>query len=670
MGSSVKTTTTTFAGQDGLPKLPIPSLDDTVAHYLRTVGVLQTAEEHAATQAVAKDFLAIDGPKLQEKLIEYAADKKSFIEDFWYEAYFNYKESVVLNVNPFFVLEDDPTPTRAKQIPRAASLILSSLKFIHALRREVLPPDVVRGSPLCMNQFRMLFGTTRLPTRANDHVKIAPDSKHIVVLCRNQFYWFDVVWEDGTPAVTEKEIAENLRAIRADARKLSDEHIADSAVGVFTTEHRVEWARLRTELQTDNADTLDMVDRALFLVCLDHTSPKTPSDFAATALHGTSETSPGNRQIGSCMNRWYDKLQIIVCDNGVAGVNFEHSVVDGHTVLRFVSDVFTDTVIRFAQSISGTTQCFLESAYRPPSQSLYTTPHKLEWNLKPSLQLSIRYLTNPSYAEVRLSDLICQNEVKVLEFRNYGKRFITQHKCSPDAFVQVAFLAAYYMQYGTAVNQYEPAMTKRFLHGRTEAIRSMTPETLAFIELFCAGEENELKQLGALRAAAASHSAVVKRSAGGQGVERHLYALQQIAAVHGLPEPALFRDGAWRTLGRSIISTSNCGNPSLRLFGFGPVVPEGFGIGYIIKDDGIQFCAASKHRQTQRFLDTLKEYLLRVRALLEKEDALIYPNRAKLAGSKLEHRESEYEYSFFDTGARVPSSPQVNPTPLIGKALN
>lgn len=30
----------------------------------------------------------------------------------------------------------------------------------------------------------------------------------------------------------------------------------------------------------------------------------------------------------------YDKLQIIVCANGEAGINFEHTGVDGHTVLR------------------------------------------------------------------------------------------------------------------------------------------------------------------------------------------------------------------------------------------------------------------------------------------------------------------------------------------------
>lgn len=47
--------------------------------------------------------------------------------------------------------------------------------------------------------------------------------------------------------------------------------------------------------------------------------------------------------------------------------------------------------------------------------------------------------------------------------------------------------------------------------------------------------------------------------------------------------PALFHDQGYATLGHSTLSTSNCGNPALRLFGFGAVVPDGFGIGYIIK---------------------------------------------------------------------------------------
>ena len=51
--------------------------------------------------------------------------------------------------------------------------------------------------------------------------------------------------------------------------------------------------------------------------------------------------------------------------------------------------------------------------------------------------------------------------------------------------------------------------------------------------------------------------------------------------------PSIFADPGWNLLGTSILSTSNCGNPALRLFGIGPVAADGYGIGYIIKENGI-----------------------------------------------------------------------------------
>jgi carnitine O-acetyltransferase len=78
----------------------------------------------------------------------------------------------------------------------------------------------------------------------------------------------------------------------------------------------------------------------------------------------------------------------------------------------------------------------------PIHEPIDTTPKKLEWTLSPELRVGIRF------AETRLSDLICQNDCQALEFKNYGKNFITSHGLSPDAFVQMAFQAAYFGLYG------------------------------------------------------------------------------------------------------------------------------------------------------------------------------------------------------------------------------
>lgn len=65
----------------------------------------QGPEEHARTKAVVAEFLQKEGPKLHKRLVEYAATKASYIEEFWDDAYLEHQESVVLSLNPFFILE-------------------------------------------------------------------------------------------------------------------------------------------------------------------------------------------------------------------------------------------------------------------------------------------------------------------------------------------------------------------------------------------------------------------------------------------------------------------------------------------------------------------------------------------------------------------------------------
>lgn len=614
----------------------------------------------------------------------------------------NYDNPVVLNLNPFFLLEDDPTPARNNQVTRAASLVVSALEFVRAVRKEELPPDAIKGTPLDMYQYSRLFGTARVPTDAGCQIEQDPESKHIVVMCHGQFYWFDVLDDNSDAIMTEKDVAINLQTVIDDASQTPIQQAAKGALGVLSTENRKVWSGLRDVLTreegSNNADCLGIVDSALFIVCLDYTEPATVSALCQNMLCGTSEIEKGV-QIGTCTNRWYDKLQIIVCNNGSAGINFEHTGVDGHTVLRFASDVYTDTILRFARTINGLAPTLWASTSPDPSKrdpdsfgDVNPTPHKLEWDMTPELRIAVRF------AETRLADLIEQNEFQCLDFQAYGKNFITSMGFSPDAFVQMAFQAAYYGLYGRVECTYEPAMTKMYLHGRTEAVRTVSDESVHFVQTFWADNPAEQK-VEALKRACATHVATTKDCAKGQGCDRHLYALfclwqrlvdespaggssssitdggsisssgyaspsEDCGSVTCSPAradsvlsadsnnnssskdngdqaagttshnmvtrargdstnsraaatlPLLFADGGWDRLNNTIISTSNCGNPSLRQFGFGPVSGDGFGIGYIIKDDGIAICASSKHRQTRRFVDTLESYLLEIRRVL------------------------------------------------------
>ncbi|KAG1744175.1 hypothetical protein EDD22DRAFT_1005788 [Suillus occidentalis] len=218
-----------------------------------------------------------------------------------------------------------------------------------------------------MDQYSILFGTARIPTERSCKMLVNDAARHTVVLRRGQFYWSDALDEEYQPLSTEREILRNLQVICKDAVKTPITEVARTAIDVLITENRKIWSSLRHELAEDktNAACLRLVDDALLVVCLDDAAPgrdgvgalarngEKGEDLAALCsnfLCGTYDLQEGV-QVGTCTNRWYDKLQIIVCADGAAGINFEHTGVDDHVVLRFTADVFTEGLMLLAQSL-------------------------------------------------------------------------------------------------------------------------------------------------------------------------------------------------------------------------------------------------------------------------------------------------------------------------------
>jgi len=673
VADTVSSDSVTYGAQSELPRLPVPSLEETMAKFEKILEALEIDSdpwERLATQLAVRDFLidtrgngvgnsesSVTGPALQELLLAYdkigreTGSSGSYVEEFWSDAYLAPDASVVLNLNPYFLLEESPDPKLVgNQIRRAASLCFSAIKMASGLRNEKLKPDEVRGKTLCMNQFRSLFGTARIPkSRSKDTIATHEKTNHVAVLCRNQFFYFQALWADsGDVAVDENDLVQILEAIEDHATKPESKSKDNgnewnflnsvSAVGVLTSLDRNQWAKAREEIinhSTKNADGFRAIDSALFVLVLDDYLPKTKQDAAANMLHGsyqlTELASDGDiyckeYQSGSCTNRWYDKLQIIVTADGSAGINFEHSAIDGHTALRLVSDIYADTVISFAQSITklvpahkGLIPSVIEANVRRMAdaldnlgqKTLDVTPKKICFDLPEATKRKIYF------AETALGDQILAVDTRILEFKDYGKHFIKFNRLSPDSFVQMCMMLAYYRLYGKTVCAYEPVMTKAFYHGRTEAMRPATMEAKHLCDTFCSPSSSARDRVSALRNATIAHSKLVKECAQGKGVDRHLFSLKCIAEKNGLPIPKFFTSECWRKLNHTVLSTSNCGNPSLALFGFGPVVPDGFGIGYIIKESQIHYTISSNHRQTARYASILEGVLREMTSLLE-----------------------------------------------------
>ena len=258
---------------------------------------------------------------------------------------------------------------------------------------------------------------------------------------------------------------------------------------------------------------------------------------------------------------------------------------------------------RLDAKVNVTQDAFLDDSDDNNTEELFdSTPKRLRFDLDNNL------ISKIFHAESALGDEILASDVYALEFGSYGKSFIIKHKMSPDSFVQMSIIMAYYKLYGEVVCAYEPVLTKRFLHGRTEAMRSLTSNAVKFCKTWSSKFSTVTDKIIALQEAVVEHSRQVKKCSNGLGIDRHLYSLKCIGELNGV-ESNFFADGGWKALNHTVLSTSNCGNPSLRLFGFGPVVPDGFGIGYIIRETGLQYTISSKHRQTKRFANVLESFL-------------------------------------------------------------
>jgi len=64
----------------------------------------------------------------------------------------------------------------------------------------------------------------------------------------------------------------------------------------------------------------------------------------------------------------------------------------------------------------------------------------------------------------------------------WGKGIIKNFNVSPDAFVQIALQLAYFREAACFAQTYEASMTRLYLSGRTETVRSCTQESSDFVK--------------------------------------------------------------------------------------------------------------------------------------------------------------------------------------------
>ena len=223
--------------EDSLPRLPVPTLQETAQRYLKSLHPLLSRTEYEHSQKAVSEFIRPggQGEELQKRLLARREDPniKNWIHEWWNNAaYLAYRDPVVPYVSYFYSHRDDRR--RRDPAKRAAAMTTAVLEFKRQVDQKSLEPEYMRKLPMAMSSYEWMFNACRIPAKPADYpVKYNSDEhKHIIVIRKNQF--FKVMHEVSGKQLNTTELEEQFRKIYAKAEK-------SPPIGVLTSQHRDAW---------------------------------------------------------------------------------------------------------------------------------------------------------------------------------------------------------------------------------------------------------------------------------------------------------------------------------------------------------------------------------------------------------------------------------------------
>ncbi|EJD07249.1 carnitine acetyl transferase [Fomitiporia mediterranea MF3/22] len=595
----------TVAGQHALPKLPVPTLADTLARLRRSLQPFAHSQDelHAAEKNITEFENGI-APVLQERLEKRQQETEHWLEEWWDTgAYMGYRDSVVVNVSYFYGFDDHPPMYPRGSVHRAAALTRAVLLFRKSYKLGLLPPEATKEGPICMDTYRWMFDCCRVPGSggvdwADSYAKEGDlgDSGHIIVLRKNRFWRVDV--SQSGSLLSTSDLERQLQHVYDNTNKLYPE------VGVLTASNRDVWAKDYEELISDptNASIMRDIHSSAFVLCLDDLRPDNLEAFSRQLWHG-------GRSGRWLANRWVDKpVQLIVCDgeDAHAGIMGEHSIMDGTPTARMCDDILN--ALASSSFDNGS-----------PSSS-FTLPKPLDWNISGTTRAAIERAIG---AAQKLTD---DQELRVYK-TSYGKRAIKTFGVSPDSWSQLVVQLAYArllarMGWKRNGGTYEAASTRKFAKGRTEAVRVVTAESDAWVRAMDSQEPDisDSTRRALFRSAASRHVQNVREAGAAQGIDRHLLGLQTLLRSSE-PKPALFTDPLYLRAKNWVLSTSAVYSKHFMAYGWGEVVPDGFGVAYMTgSDDELFFNITSRvEMPLDVFMEEIERATRDVHVLFAKE---------------------------------------------------
>ncbi|CAD5113815.1 DgyrCDS2979 [Dimorphilus gyrociliatus] len=591
-----------FLHQESIPRLPVPPLDQTLSRFLDTCRPLLSANELNEVEKLAKEF-GKSGTELQKLLETRAQEELNWLEEWWlHTAYLDYRLPVVVHSSPGILCPRQKFNSRDDQLDYTARLISGVLDYKKVVDNQNVPIEAMGNNPLCMYQYYQILSACRIPGKKRDSFAVYPPTekdppRHIIIICNNAFFKLDVYDKDDNP-LTTNQLCEQLRKIFKKSFS-----VKSPGVGILTSENRNTWGLYYDKLKNldpENEKNLKLIEKSIATVCFDKAIPFDGRDEFSV---GINQMNHGCGSKNNSANRWFDKtLQFIVSEDGQVGLTYEHSSAEGPPIVSIL-----DHALIHARSNKTAPDGSIDGL---------PEPEVLNFNVNEEIQHGIEE------AGKNIDTLISDLSLVGYVFKDFGKEAIKKLKVSPDAFIQVGFQLAYNKIYGRSCATYESASLRKYRHGRTDTIRSCTNASHEFAQAMISSkfsEDVETKRKLLLNAINA-HRQYTQWAVGGGGVDRHLLGLKLIAKEHGknipdlLMEPSVAETSHWKLSTSQVASKTGC------LLGFGPVVPDGYGLCYNPQSNSINFSISSwktsPETESQRMAESIGSALVECYQLL------------------------------------------------------
>ncbi|ULT81359.1 hypothetical protein L3Y34_011327 [Caenorhabditis briggsae] len=522
----------TFSHQNSIPSLPLPGLKDTIEKYLKSLSPIVSKEELEHVTSLARGFGDSENGRKLQNFLELKSSSSKNWLEDWWYDAYTTNQDTLLTQNMGAIIPKS-FMSNTSQIGMASQIIHHLMNYWSRVRHEKIEITKSRGINWDMSQVYNLFNACRTPAVSKDKIE-----RYFCTESEGFCPSHIVVLYNGH--IWKMETVQNGKILSVpeirnilEIIKSGSNRTDENSIVKLTSLERDTWAKL--------------MKYSIF---------------------------------GSPLNAYMDKnLNIIVLKDGKACLQAEHGNVDAISLFApcdFAADQFLDD--------SELSEKTLENSSSTP------TIEKIDFLLTGSVSSRI------AEAEKQFFALSSRINVNVYHYSNFGATFCKSRKLYADTIIQIALQMAYLKTHNKLAPIYETASTRKFYHGRTETVRSLTPDLAKYLEACENSATNEtIKTL--FFDAYNSHNTLMDAARDGKGIDRHFLGLRmsQLAlksygekiAIPFLDDHSYAASGG---NGNFLLSTSFLGYNENGCFGYVvPMCKDGYGAFYRINASRFTF---------------------------------------------------------------------------------